>query len=84
MAPSSRARGASRASQRPAGSQQATHDARRNNASLIHSETVALCITDLEMRIIDASPRWRAERRLESADIIGRTLYEVVPNTLRW
>jgi PAS domain S-box-containing protein len=59
-------------------------DARGINASLIYSETVALCITDLEMRIIDASPRWRAERRLEEAEIIGRTLYEVVPNTLRW
>ena len=73
MAPSSRSRRAP-----------ASLDARRINASLIQSETVALCITDLEMRIIDASPRWRAERRLEEADIIGRTLYEVVPNTLRW
>ncbi|MFC3080109.1 ATP-binding protein [Phenylobacterium terrae] len=59
-------------------------DARRINASLIYSETVALCITDLEMRIIDASPRWRAERRLEDVEIIGRRLYDVVPNTIRW
>jgi len=54
------------------------------SADVLESATIAFCITDTEMRIIRASRGWRRERGLEEAEILGRTLYELVPSTIAW
>jgi len=51
-------------------------------AAFVEGAPVAICMTDLEMRVIQASPRWRQERQLP--DIVGKVLYETYPESLRW
>ena len=51
-------------------------------AAFVQSAPVALCLTDRDMRIIQASPRWREDRDLDEP--AGKILYEVHPSTERW
>jgi len=51
-------------------------------AAFVETAPVALCLTDADMRVIQASPRWRAERGID--DPIGRIIYDVNPRTKRW
>ena len=50
--------------------------------AFVQSAPVALCLTDRQMRIVQASPRWREER--EVSDPTGQTLYEATPAAERW
>ena len=56
--------------------------ARNMISAFVQAAPVALCMVDKEMRVIQASPRWRAER--QSADVSGESLYEAYPDTQRW
>jgi PAS domain S-box-containing protein len=51
-------------------------------AAFVETAPVALCLTDADMRIIQASPRWRAERKLD--DPLGHILYDIHPRTQQW
>ncbi|MDP3490555.1 MAG: ATP-binding protein [Phenylobacterium sp.] len=51
-------------------------------AAFVETAPVALCLTDVDMRIIQASPLWRAERGLDEP--IGHILYDINPRTKRW
>ncbi|HEY9219023.1 MAG TPA: ATP-binding protein [Phenylobacterium sp.] len=53
-------------------------------ASVMDSAPLALCVTDLEMRIVHASPRWRLEHGFADQEIEGRLLYELLPETAQW
>ena len=50
--------------------------------AFVQSAPVALCLTDREMRSVQASPRWREER--QAPDPTGRTLYEATPAAEAW
>ena len=56
--------------------------ARNMISAFVQAAPVALCMTDKQMRVIQASPRWRAER--QSDDVVGQSLYEAYPDTQRW
>ncbi len=51
-------------------------------AAFVQSAPVALCLTDKNMRIIEASPLWRAERGV--SEPAGRLLYEASPDAELW
>ena len=64
---------------------QATDDAvqaRNLVAAFVQAAPVAICMTDRDMRVIQASPRWILER--QQPDIVGRVLYEALPDTRRF
>jgi PAS domain S-box-containing protein len=56
--------------------------ASRMLANFVEAAPVAMCMTDRDMRVIQASPRWRQER--QQADIIGRSVYEAYPESVQW
>ena len=56
--------------------------ARNLVAAFVEAAPVAICMTDRNMRVIQASPRWRQER--QQPDIAGRVLYEASPDTRRF
>ena len=56
--------------------------ARNMISAFVQAAPVALCMVDKQMRVIQASPRWRAERQGE--DVSGQSLYEAYPDTQRW
>ncbi|MBP8247883.1 MAG: response regulator [Phenylobacterium sp.] len=56
--------------------------ARNMISAFVQAAPVALCMVDKAMRVIQASPRWRAER--QSEDVAGQSLYEAYPDTQRW
>ncbi len=59
--------------------------ARATLASVVQAAPVALVMTDLELRIIQASPRWFDERRFTPEQVIGRSLYDLLPGSFeRW
>ncbi len=59
--------------------------ARATLASVVQAAPVALVMTDLELRVIQASPRWFGERRFTPEQVIGRSLYEILPGSReRW
>ncbi len=47
--------------------------------SIVGSMPVALVLTDREMRVLGASPRWIRSLDLENKEVYGRTLYELAP-----
>jgi PAS domain S-box-containing protein len=51
-------------------------------ATFVETAPIALCLTDADMRIIQASPQWRAERKLDNP--LGHILYEIHPRTKQW
>ncbi|MFZ3008770.1 MAG: ATP-binding protein [Phenylobacterium sp.] len=56
--------------------------ARSMISAFVQAAPVALCMVDKAMRVIQASPRWRAQR--QSEDVAGQSLYEAYPDTQRW
>ncbi|HZZ31454.1 MAG TPA: ATP-binding protein [Phenylobacterium sp.] len=59
--------------------------AQRMVAQIIETAPLALLMTDREMRVLAASPRWIESRRLGDRPIIGKSLYELFPSTYeRW
>jgi PAS domain S-box-containing protein len=48
-------------------------------AAFVESAPVAIAMMDLDMRVIQTSPRWREER--QQPDIAGRILYEAFPDS---
>jgi PAS domain S-box-containing protein len=58
--------------------------ARRMVATFIECAPIALVVTDPKMNIVAASPRWMEDRDLTGQDVVGRSLYEVVPAATEW
>ena len=53
--------------------------ARATLAALVENAPFAVSMTDRDVRLLQVSRRWREERGLVGADIIGRSLYEIFP-----
>ncbi|MDB5424572.1 MAG: hybrid sensor histidine kinase/response regulator [Phenylobacterium sp.] len=53
--------------------------AQRMVASIIESAPISLVMVDREMTIVSCSPRWKKTRFLEGQEVIGRSLYDLVP-----
>ncbi len=51
-------------------------------ARFVEGASVALCMTDRDLRLISASPAWR--RDLPGDLVKGATIYEIYPHTRRW
>lgn len=59
-----------------------TQAARTLMAAFVETAPVAICLTDADMRIIQASPRWRSDRGVSEPQ--GKILYDVHPRTVQW
>ena len=53
--------------------------ARATLAALVENAPFAVSMTDHDVRLLQVSRRWREERGLVGADVIGRSLYEIFP-----
>jgi PAS domain S-box-containing protein len=51
--------------------------ARATLASLVEHAPIAVSMTDRDLRVLQVSRRWREERGLAAADVIGRSLQEI-------
>jgi PAS domain S-box-containing protein len=58
--------------------------AQRMVASIIQSAPLSLVMTDRDLKIISASPRWVEARQLEGQVVVGRPLIEMVPDAEQW
>ena len=58
--------------------------AQRMVSSIIQSAPLSLVMTDRDLRIISASPRWVEARQLQGQVVIGRSLTDLVPDTSKW
>jgi PAS domain S-box-containing protein len=50
-------------------------------AEIIASAPISLVMTDREMTVISTSPRWLESRGLVGQPVLGRSLYDLVPQT---
>jgi PAS domain S-box-containing protein len=50
-------------------------------AEIIASAPISLVMTDRQMTVISTSPRWLESRGLVGQQVLGRSLYDVVPQT---
>ena len=50
-------------------------------AEIIASAPISLVMTDREMTVISTSPRWLESRGLVGQQVMGRSLYDLVPQT---
>ncbi|HEY2357013.1 MAG TPA: ATP-binding protein [Phenylobacterium sp.] len=50
-------------------------------AQIIQTAPISLLMTDRKMRVLSASPRWVESRQLVGQEVIGRSLYDLFPNT---
>ena len=55
--------------------------AQRMVAQIIDTAPLSLLMTDNEMRIVAASPRWVESRQLGDREVIGHSLYDLFPST---
>ncbi|WP_372785442.1 ATP-binding protein [Phenylobacterium sp.] len=55
--------------------------AQRMVAQIIQTAPLSLLMTDREMRVVSASPRWIESRQLVGREVIGRSLYDIFPET---
>jgi len=55
--------------------------AQRMVAQIIQTAPLSLLMTDREMRVVSASPRWMESRQLVGQEVVGRSLYELYPTT---
>ena len=55
--------------------------AQRMVSQFIETAPMSLLMTDAEMRVLSASPRWMEARQLVGQAVIGRSLYELFPST---
>ncbi|WP_333585841.1 ATP-binding protein [Phenylobacterium sp.] len=58
------------------------HTAQALMAAFVESAPVALCLTDTDLRVIQASPIWRQERGVD--DPTGKILYDANPTSQQW
>src|SRR3569623_757011 len=59
--------------------------AQRMVSQIIDTAPLSLLMTDTEMRVISASPRWIEGRQLVGREVIGQSLYDLFPNShLKW
>ena len=54
--------------------------ARATLAALVENAPFAVSMTDRDLRLLQVSRRWREERGLVGADVIGRSIYDIFPN----
>ena len=55
--------------------------AKRMVAQIIQTAPLSLLMTDLGMAVLSASPRWIEARQLTGQEIVGRSLYDIFPDT---
>ncbi|HEX2818543.1 MAG TPA: ATP-binding protein [Phenylobacterium sp.] len=55
--------------------------AQRMVAQIIQTAPLSLLMTDREMRVAAASPRWMESRQMVGQDVVGRSLYDLFPAT---
>jgi PAS domain S-box-containing protein len=55
--------------------------AQRMVAQIIETAPLSLLMTDKEMRVVAASPRWIESRQLGDREVVGYSLYELFPST---
>jgi PAS domain S-box-containing protein len=55
--------------------------AQRMVAQIIETAPLSLLMTDTEMRVVSASPRWIESRQFGDREVVGRSLYELFPST---
>ena len=55
--------------------------AQRMVAQIIETAPLSLLMTDKEMRVVSASPRWIESRQFTDREVIGYSLYELFPST---
>jgi len=53
--------------------------ARATLATLVEHAPLAVSMTDRDLRVLQVSRRWREERGMAGADVVGRTLPELFP-----
>ncbi len=58
--------------------------AQRMVASIIQSAPLSLVMTDRDLKIISASPRWIEARQLQGQVVIGQPLIQMVPDAEKW
>jgi PAS domain S-box-containing protein len=58
--------------------------ARRMITTFIKAAPIALIVTDPQMRVIAASPKWVADRGLKGRKVLGVSLYDLVPAAHAW
>jgi PAS domain S-box-containing protein len=58
--------------------------ARRMLGNFIEAAPIALVVTDRELAVLAASPRWREGRGLMDREIVGHSIYELVPAAAAW
>jgi PAS domain S-box-containing protein len=54
--------------------------AHRTLAAVVGAAPMALVLTDREMRVLGASPRWLQMRGFEGESVVGRSVYELAPH----
>ena len=53
---------------------------RREELSAFANATpISIVMTDREMRVVKASGQWMANRRMPESEVLGRTIYDIVP-----
>ena len=55
--------------------------AQRMVAQIIETAPLSLLMTDKEMRVVSASPRWIESRQFGDREVVGHSLYELFPTT---
>ncbi len=55
--------------------------AKRMVAQIIETAPLSLLMTDRQMRVVSASPRWFEARQLVGREIAGQSLYDLFPET---
>jgi PAS domain S-box-containing protein len=58
--------------------------ARAMLANFIEAAPIALIVTDREMRVLAASPRWIEGRGLDAGRVVGESVYDLVPAAEGW
>jgi PAS domain S-box-containing protein len=50
-------------------------------AQIIQTAPLSLLMTDRDMQVVSASPRWMESRQMIGQEVIGRSLYDLYPTT---
>jgi len=58
--------------------------ARRMVSTFIECAPIALVMTDRDLNVIAASPQWIEDRDLTGHEVIGRSVYDLIPSALKW
>jgi PAS domain S-box-containing protein len=57
--------------------------ARETMAAFVEATPASILMTDRDLRIIRSSPSWRADMKVESVDVVGRSLDELFPGAAK-